>query len=180
MLHPNGTFFLACDSSAVFSAPGLDGPWKRVATLGPVPHNAPIGAYEDAFLWIDPRGNWHALFHVWSSEISPNCLNTNVSAHAFSSNGLEWFFSPIQPYNSTVALNDGTTFVTPTRERPKLFFGADGEPTHLYNGAVRDIELCPPHWCSHCKIQSNHTFNLVVPLISQGEGGKSGNHQRER
>jgi hypothetical protein len=174
LLHPNGTLYLVCDSIAVFSAPGLDGPWQRVATLGPVPHDAPVGGYEDAFIWLDPRGNWHALFHVWSTEILPNCIYTNVSAHAFSRDGLDWFFSPIQPYNSTVALDDGTTFITPTRERPKLFFGADGEPAYLYNGAVRDIELCPPHWCSRCKQLSNHTFNLVVPLISQGsQGGES-------
>jgi len=166
LLHPNGTLFLLCDSKVLFRAPSLSGPWVQVQQL-PAPRNAPLGAYEDGFIWIDPRGNWHALFHVWSSAVpSPyTCVNANVSAHAFSSDGLSWHYSPRQPYNTTVALDDGSSFITPTRERPKLLFGADGEPTFLYNGAVKDMEGCPPLWCSRCKVVSNHTFNLVVPLL---------------
>lgn len=165
--HTNGTLFLLCDSSVLYRAPGLGGPWVRVLQL-PAPVNAPVGAYEDGFLWVDPRGAWHALFHVWSSKIPVpyTCVAANVSAHAFSSDGLAWHYSPLQPYNTTVHVDDGTSFVTPTRERPKLFFGPDGEPAFLYNGAVRDIEGCAPMWCSHCKVVSNHTFNLVVPLLS--------------
>ena len=167
LLHPNGTLFLVCDSSVMYSAPALAGPWT-VAVAAPFRDTAgaPVGAYEDAFLWIDPRGAWHALFHVYAETPTPSCVDSNVSAHAFSADGATWFFSPRQPYGTTVALDDGTSFVTPTRERPKLLFGADGEPTHLYNGAVRDIESCAPHWCSHCKMVSNWTVNLAVPLLA--------------
>lgn len=167
LLHPNGTLFLGCDSTTIWAAPGLRGPWARVAEFPPPGSVPPQGGYEDLFLWIDKRGAWHALFHVWSTEIPApyTCATSNVSAHAFSPDGLAWFYSPRQPYNTSVLLDDGTSFITPTRERPKLFFGADGEPSHLYNGAVRDIEGCAPHWCSRCKQLSNHTFNLVVPLV---------------
>jgi hypothetical protein len=160
LLHPNGTLFLGCDSKTIWAAPGLRGPWRQVAEF-PAPGDAPQGGYEDLFLWIDPRGAWHALFHVWSTEIpSPyTCATSNVSAHAFSRDGSAWHYSPLQPYNTTVLLDDGSSFISPTRERPKLLFGADGEPSHLYGGAVRDIEGCSPHWCSRCKQLSNHTFS---------------------
>ena len=168
LLHPNGTLFLACNSRALLSAPALQGPWTAVPSPSFADHSgaAPVGAYEDCFLWIDPRGAWHALFHVYAEVVEPSCVNSNVSAHAFSLDGLAWHFSPVQPYSTAVELEDGTRFITPTRERPKLLFGADGEPTHLLNGAVRDMESCLPHWCSHCKMQSQHTFTLVTPLLA--------------
>ena len=168
LLHPNGTLFLVCGSSVLYSAPALAGPWT-VAAAAPFNNrsNAPTGSYEDAFIWIDPRGAWHALFHVWSEVIAPTCADSNVSAHAFSEDGLAWHFSPRQPYNTSVALDDGTSFITPTRERPKLFFGSDGEPSHLFNGAVRDISSCEPFWCSHCKMLSQWTINLAVPLLGK-------------
>jgi hypothetical protein len=172
LLHPNGTLFLACDSATILRAPALAGPWSALSTPSFNDHtNAPIGGYEDAFLWIDPRGAWHALFHVWSTEPEASCVSSNVSAHGFSSNGIDWHFSPLQPYGTTVTLEDGTSFISPTRERPKLLFGAsDGEPTHLLNGAVRDIASCAPHWCSRCKQLSQHTFTLVTPLLAGGAG----------
>jgi hypothetical protein len=168
LLHANGTLFLVCDSSIMYSAPALAGPWA-IAAAAPFADrsDAPTGSYEDAFAYIDKRGAWHALFHVWSEALAPTCVDANVSAHAFSEDGVSWYFSPRQPYNTTVALDDGTSFITPTRERPKLLFGPDGEPTHLYNGAVRDIESCAPHWCSHCKMVSNWTINLAVPLLPE-------------
>lgn len=179
LLHPNGTLFLACDSATILRAPALAGPWSAVHAPSFTNHsNAPIGAFEDAFMWIDPRGAWHALFHVWSEEVEPSCVNSNVSAHAFSTNGLDWHFSPLQPYGTTVTLEDGTSFITPTRERPKLLMGADGEPTHLLNGAVRDIESCAPHWCSRCKEISQHTFTLVTPLLAGGAGQGSAVNSR--
>ena len=170
LLHPNGTLYLACNSKSLLSAPALQGPWTTVPSPTFVNRSsgAPVGAYEDCFLWIDPRGAWHALFHVYQEVVEPSCANSNVSAHAFSQDGLEWHFSPVQPYTTRVELEDGTSFITPTRERPKLLFGADGEPTHLLNGAVRDMESCPPHWCSHCKMESQHTFTLVTPLLAAG------------
>lgn len=167
MRHANGTLFLVCDSRALWRAPGIAGPWARVATWEP--SGGPAGAYEDAFLWIDARGAWHMLFHVWSSDVQPQCTNATVSAHAFSEDGLTWHFSPSQPYNTTVAFASGrATEVSPTRERPKLLFAADGAtPLFLLNGAVTGGESCLPKWCSHCKMLLK-TYTLIVPLGDAG------------
>ena len=50
-----------------------------------------------------------------------------------------------------------------TRERPKLLFGADGEPTHLVNG-IDAKPHCPPAAAIQCKVSGDHTQTLVVPL----------------
>ena len=50
-----------------------------------------------------------------------------------------------------------------TRERPKLIFDANGEPTHLING-VDENPHCPPQAAIQCKVHGDHTQTLVVPL----------------
>jgi hypothetical protein len=97
------------------------------------------------FLYIDARGNFHILYHVYRTGPvggdAHNCLPGHdgavVSGHYFSEDGLAWFTSPTQPYGNTIALDDGSTMLLTTRERPKMLFNAAGEPTHLSNG------VCP-------------------------------------
>jgi hypothetical protein len=171
LLHPNGTWFLVCSNGAfvMFRAPALEGPWTHVTDIptrgGPAP-----GAWEDPFLYLDPRGNFHLLAHVWSNVPQPTCANTNVSGHLFSADGLTWGMGAEQPYTGHVAFTDGSSLTMTTRERPKLMFDpVSGEPTHLLNGAVGGPSSCPPWWCSHCKMFF-WTFTLVQPL-GTGEGG---------
>lgn len=168
MRHPNGTFFLVCDSHSLYSSPSISGPWALVTTWV-TPNGGPLGGYEDAFLWLDARGAWHILFHVWSSQVEPQCVNATVSAHGYSTDGLEWFIGEKQPYNTSVAFTDGRVEISPTRERPKLLFAEDGvTPLFLINGAVTGGSSCLPHWCSHCKIQLK-TYTLILPLGEAGE-----------
>ena len=169
MIHPNGTYFLVCDSHSLYRAPGIAGPWALAATWS-TPAGGPDGGYEDAFLWIDARGAWHMLFHVWNKNIEDQCANATVSAHGYSSDGLQWFIGETQPYNTSVAFADGRpSEISPTRERPKLILAADNAtPLFLVNGAVTGGSTCLPHWCSHCKIVLK-TYTLIVPLGEAGE-----------
>lgn len=168
MLHPNGTLFLVCDSNTLYSAPGIGGPWALVTTWS-TPNGGPWGAYEDAFLWLDARGAWHMLFHVWTNQVESQCVNATVSAHAFSSDGLQWFVGEHQPYNTSVAFTDGHVEISPTRERPKLVFAGDGvTPLFLVNGAVTGGSSCFPHWCSRCKLLLK-SYTLILPLGEAGE-----------
>lgn len=90
-------------------------------------------------------------------------MRHHVSGHAFSPDGLTWAVSPDPPYGAVVDFTDGTSVVVPTRERPKLIFGADGNPTHLVNGVAGGAQSCAPFWCSHCKILM-WDYTLVQPL----------------
>jgi hypothetical protein len=85
-----------------------------------------------------------------------------------SADGTKW--TPIyRAYNTTVFTEDGKSAVFQRRERPKLLFGADGEPTHLFNG-VCPTPNCYPQAAIQCKVQgiNAHTgywdHTLIVPL----------------
>jgi hypothetical protein len=97
--HANGTLYALCDSKVLWRAEQLEGPWRSVVTLNL--QGGPDCVLEDGFVWIDTRGSWHVLFHCWSNVIPPSgsCVNTNVSAHAFSPDGTEWAIWPSQPFD---------------------------------------------------------------------------------
>ena len=162
-MHPNGTFFLLCDSATLHSSPsGPTGPWGLVTTLAP--RGATVaGTYEDAFLWLDLRGNWHALFHVYTLDIVPSCANSTVAAHWFSPDGLAWHSVPIPPYGNALQLADGSSVLVSTRERPKLIFdAATGEPTHLIT-AVAAQQHAAGTPCVNVKYQG-HVYTDIAPL----------------
>jgi len=174
LLHPNGTLFLLCDSNTLFRAPTIDGPWTRVWFWNPETGGGPVGGYEDGNVWLDRRGAWHSLYHVWDSRDLVNatqCVNSTISAHSFSEDGLRWFVGAAQPYNTTVAFANGSSAISPTRERPKLLFAPDGAtPRYLFNGAVAMVgRPCAAPWCASCK-RGDKSYTLVVPLGHDGAG----------
>ena len=161
MQHPNGTWFIICDSTRMYRGPNVTGPFNYVLD---VPTGPVHGTYEDGLLWMDVRGIWHVFFHVYTMTCdTPECDPTAISGHSFSRDGLEWFRSPTQPYFTTANVTDGSVVQMSTRERPKLIFGANGEPTHLING-VDENPHCPPQAAIQCKVHGDHTQTLVVPL----------------
>ena len=187
-LHPNGTLFLAC-TWALYRTSGADFP--RGAWHGPVPiapasrlpgAPKPIGAWEDPFLFVDRRGHFHVLAHVYTTRPFNRSVELAVSGHAFSLDGLRWTFSPHQPYSNAVSRADGSVQHFATLERPKLLFADPADPhrpTQLLNGAS-------PVWghnasdpcamcgnCCHCKVTSvsrgdednvDWTYTLVRPV----------------
>lgn len=172
-LAPNGTLFLACTWS-IHSAPTPEGPWGDPIQV-PVPKAADCH-WEDPFLWIDKRNNFHLLSHAWSALPYPS---NAISAHAFSEDGVNWNFSEVEPYNNSVVRQDGTVDRFATLERPKLVFGDPSQPhtpTHIING-VSPVwgdgdDPCAPcgkgktAHCSHCKQQPgiDWTYTLMQPL----------------
>lgn len=164
-LHPNGTWYLFC-SGPLYSAPSFFGPWTVAAT--PSPRNPGVpGSYEDPVLYVDPRGNWHIIWHVYTtSPVPPTCVNSTVSGHWFSPDGLQWYAASTPPFPNTIPLTDGTTTLVSTRERPKILFDAAGDPTHLYNGVCATLS-CAPTPCVNCKYNGK-TYTNAVPLNTPG------------
>jgi len=135
--------------------------WHLVTTIKA--QGTPIaGNYEDPFLYIDARGNWHVIYHVYRTGPvggdAHNCLPGHdgavVSGHYFSADGLDWRTSPTMPYGNVVDLDDGSQLLLTTRERPKMLFNAMGEPTHLSNG------VCPS--------PGNFSTPFSCPKVSTG------------
>ena len=68
----------------------ISGDWEHISSLS---HSGgPSGNYEDPFLYTDSRG-WHLIYHVYNTGENPphghECINSTVSAHAFSADGCE-------------------------------------------------------------------------------------------
>jgi len=164
MLHPNGTWYLLCNSATLLSAPALGGPW---AALWDIPAGGVPGTYEDPFLFIDPRGNWHVLYHVYNATTPcGDCDSEVVSGHVFSRDGRVWNSATVQPFTNVVAVVGAGDWTLATRERPKLMFDArTGDPTHLLNGVCGGVSSCAPTPAVNCKYDF-WDFTLVQPLVS--------------
>ena len=111
---------------------------------GQVAGGMPGGNDEDPFVWQQPDGTLHCLYHNGRGR------DTNLGLHAFSRDGLLWH-KPADSnsleciskrhcsamYGNEIELDNGTTFTLLGRERPTLIFDpVTHRPTHLYNGAI--------------------------------------------
>ena len=113
----------------------MDIPWRRVetglryrvyASSTSAPWGGSVKGVEDPFLWIDTRGNWHALYHFVNGP--------TPGGHACSRDGRVWS-NVTAAYGQSRPVGNGT--VSYGAERPKLLFDAAGAPTHLYNGGSK-------------------------------------------
>ena len=107
-LHNNGTVYIVCDGFRLYRGDSFTAAGTTWTQVGPQisASGTPIaGNYEDPFLYIDARGNWHILYHVYRTGPvggdEHNCLPGHsgavVSGHYFSEDGLKWYTSPTMP-----------------------------------------------------------------------------------
>lgn len=175
-IHPaNHSLFIICNGHELKRSDdgSVHGPWVHVADIDTTTHGAPPGNYEDPYLWIDHRLHYHVLYHRYITNEHPphghECIDGTVSAHGYSEDGLKWYFNEGQPYNSLLPVDnkDGwnLSIVVSTRERPQLFFDAEGRMTHLLNGAcgAPSCPKGPQTGCVDCKY-SFWDFTLAMPL----------------
>ena len=97
--------------------------------------------WEDPFVWLDKRGAWHLLSHVYpTNTTSWDQYADIVAGHAFSEDGLNWTFSDVPPYTADVLATDGTMAHYATRERPFLLLddsdGGGRAPVALYTAVT--------------------------------------------
>ena len=164
----NGSWLMICGANSLYAAPNVTGPWRHVVNI--VVGNTP-GTFEDPLLYQDVRGNLHALFHTYTMKcVDPSCAPVAISGHSFSSDGLVWHSSSVQPFFNVANVTDGSQVIMSTRERPKLLFDeTTGEPSHLIS-AICPMPACPPQAAIQCKVQGlgphegYWTHTLVAPL----------------
>eukprot|EP00026_Physarum_polycephalum_P005850 Phypoly_transcript_05889.p1 GENE.Phypoly_transcript_05889~~Phypoly_transcript_05889.p1 ORF type:complete len:562 (+),score=58.97 Phypoly_transcript_05889:161-1846(+) len=157
-IFPNGTIILVCaqDGTNVYTAPSWRGPWKQGSLT--YKGDAGVGVWEDPFIWVDQRGHYKMIAHVYPSPGQASAYSDRVSGFAYSYDGFTWYRQPWQPYTNIVQHTDGTTVAYTTRERPAIFFDTDGyTPLALFNGVARGTN------CWDCKLQCgvDWTFNLA-------------------
>ena len=158
LFHGGAFYCTGQKGAAVMTAPQLGGPWTVYAEIGAA---KPSGT-EDPFLWVDARGNWHALYHAANASQLTHCGSSRVSAHVFSADdGRTWheLASPsVEPYKPMVTWTDGVKMYA-TVERPHAYFYAgSGRMTHL--GLAADLvtgdEGCALAPNCHPKRQQGH------------------------
>eukprot|EP00041_Stephanoeca_diplocostata_P019148 m.407417 g.407417 ORF g.407417 m.407417 type:complete len:286 (+) comp21225_c0_seq8:253-1110(+) len=156
--HPNGTLFVVCNKFQLLSTNDWEtSKWDTVIDMGH-PTDDPDRHWEDPFLWIDWRGNFHVLYHVYCLlpyRYGKECY----SGHAFSNDGISWKFSAIEPYNGTIFFPRGGNMTFSTRERPHLLFV--DKTRHTPKGVITAVSSqpvgpscnsCVQQACSQCKI----------------------------
>jgi hypothetical protein len=159
MVSPNGTVYVLCDSHELFSAPSFDSPvWDLVTVVSS--SNGVKGSYEDGFLYRDLLGNYHIIYHVY--DLSQQ-NGATVSGHAYSADLINWTQQTVQPFPNWYMREDGTNVTVGTRERPKMVFDAQGNPTHLFS-AVCGVASCKESVASQCKLDY-WDYLLVAPIV---------------
>lgn len=128
MLHcdPDDTHHI-CDLTMVKATDPINGPYERVNDRVWDSSEAP-GHPEDPGMWVDKRGNWHALLHngphglhLWSSDGGKTFHTTNKEPYPFTVNVTVDFSS------KPVTLG--------RRERPVMFLDKNGLPYALVTSA---------------------------------------------
>lgn len=90
---------------------------------------------EDPFMWLDKRGHFHALVHLMFDPPGNGPCGLWAGGHMSSLDGTSW--TPIsRAYNTSVTTTDGNVYTFSRRERPKLIFDSNKNPTHIFNGAI--------------------------------------------
>lgn len=111
------------------------------------------GGVEDPFLWIDQRGNYHALFHILYGGHP-----YQSGGHAYSSDGLRWIWTG-EAYDGNVTWAAGSEVgkLQANGDRPHLIFDKDGHtPVALTNSGST-------HWGA-TGMDPDQTITLLRPL----------------
>lgn len=124
---------------------GVTAGWQDTAIVDRTPA-APILPYaiEDQYAWVDPKGNYHALVHKGPG---------GMASHLFSRDGLQWGVSASAPYDTEVALTDGSVRKYGKRARPQLVVSREGRPRYLSTGT--DVGESP---------HTDHICTVVQPV----------------
>lgn len=137
------------------------------------PHTASasvVHCAQDPHLWRDPRRQTaagqsvlHALFHnMQGGWHGPEFNNTQVGAHAYSTDGGRSWVDTGVAFNLTVDYEDGTSTTFVQRERPHLILDRQGEPAYLVSAVTYSLAPTLP------------TCTIVQPIGPQAKARGQG------
>lgn len=172
--HAGRWYLTGQKTTTIWTAANIGDEWLVHGNVTPV---TDIGNREDPFFWIDARGNWHVINHVYDVVTQTSCGSSPLSDHLFSRDGKEWHkLTPtVQPYTHTVRYEDGTAHTYTTLERPWGSFNAAGQLTHInlaadlmtqdagcasYDHCLGKPGHCP---CANCKY-ADHAGTIIIAL----------------
>jgi len=127
----------------------------------------PQTVWEDPSAYLDARGNWHLLSHVYPTNTT-NWLQYAdiVAGHAFSKDGVDWHFHATPPWTANVKNTDGTTWHYATRERPFLLLSQDQRRTPLALFTAVTLPGRPKQ--NYSEDGGDYSFTHAQPVGSSG------------
>jgi len=172
-LFHDGAFYTTTQGTGtIWTASSLSGPWSEFANM--TAHSN--ATREDPFMWIDTRGHWHVIGHMYDTQQVHDCGSSSLSEHLFSEDGKAWHTLHIEPYNHTVSYEDGVVHTYTTLERPNCHFDAAGRMTHINLAADMQTQdegcaeylTCPAKVggkcaCTNCKY-ADHAGTIIIAL----------------
>ena len=115
---------------------------------------------EDGFVWVNKRGEFHAVFHCYTDGGQPD-----MGGHAFSSDeGHTWTYQAERPWTNVVQHEDGTHINYYQRQRPHLVLDNDGAILALVTGVKVKNPNKPYSWQQYCGDIGNW---LCAPVCDQ-------------
>merc|ERR1712194_77976 len=135
-------------ASVIFAIHAAD--WKNISTWKAnstmqFPQLQANG-YEDPHIWPDPKRTvagatvFHAVFrNMQGGWHKPEFNNTQVGAHAYSTDGGRSWVDTGVAFNLSVEKTDGTTTTFVQRERPHIVVDESGEPIALTSGVTYSL-----------------------------------------
>eukprot|EP01059_Diplonema_ambulator_P032387 TRINITY_DN6327_c0_g1_i4.p1 TRINITY_DN6327_c0_g1~~TRINITY_DN6327_c0_g1_i4.p1 ORF type:complete len:380 (+),score=125.87 TRINITY_DN6327_c0_g1_i4:41-1141(+) len=168
-IFPNGTVLLTGEPWEVWRADKWNSTeWTSTSIVW---HGDPgNGTWEDPFLWWDPvRSVYKMVCHVWPSYAPdmPACdhdYSLREAGYAYSFDGVNFYRSPIPPFDNEVQHTDGSVTALSTRERPKIIFKEDG---HTMLGLSNGVSSNPEPWGCKDKPGVDWTWTLVQEIRNQ-------------
>eukprot|EP01045_Picozoa_sp_COSAG04_P017529 COSAG04_NODE_1556_length_6361_cov_2.767167_3_plen_224_part_00 len=147
-------FFLARAPDVTGPYEPVSGDWHQTTITWPQDPETKRPACTDPFIWRDPQGSFHSVFHCrnWYAG-SPS----DAGGHAFSRDGYHWTLAPEPAWNTTVFHTDGSNTTFFHRERPQVYIDpATGAPAALINAVSLANENQPFPWQKGCPPSPSH------------------------
>ena len=166
LLLPNGSVAVFCHGPGIrLWVSGTGEPVRYISEEGKYP--IPQTVWEDPSAYLDARGNWHLLSHVYPTNTT-NWLQYAdiVAGHAFSKDGVDWHFHATPPWTANVKNTDGTTWHYATRERPFLLLSQDQRRTPLALFTAVTLPGRPKQ--NYSEDGGDYSFTHAQPVGSSG------------
>ena len=128
----------------------LGGSWsyQSINTSSNQPFDKAKGKYaecEDGFVWVNGRGEFHAVFHCYTNGGQPD-----MGGHAFSTDGHTWTYQAERPWDNVVQHLDGTNITYHQRQSPHLVLDDQGGVLALVTGVKVANVNRPYPWQQFC------------------------------
>merc|ERR1719203_1381500 len=130
---------------------------------------------EDPFVYLDKRGNFHAVFHnMYGYDTTSEWWLDATGGHAYSVDGINWVYTGVAwgtvarnetQQGDVVEYTDGSSFRFTRRERPHIIQDSNGEIIGLSTANQYGLSQSPVP----SEDNGDASYTMVQPVASNGD-----------